>query len=316
MDCCTVWLFSFVIMFFCDHLHRVFWWTSSEQCCLSDYDHTQVTEFTRVCVSFVSSLLIVQTYIATLYLRQKCTSTGELVSESFQRRIVPNNSSTFVCSRIFRAFELELSTSMLALREVWLLQKLPNYRGYSHANGGSTSPARATWGIVCCPPGSLLIYFVDIEYVESPVLSTWDRYLKFYKIGSPYLFLFFLNFSDTKKPAVADWGSRQVFTIHSRESQGNPSQPYRGGTRTGSSTCGAHRVGIQSEYRATWPFLFLFGSAQFVSPWRPCSRRFPATPVFPNIRHLITKELSHQPDCETRGQWRCVWELWAPGFYR
>jgi hypothetical protein len=95
-------------------------------------------------VSFVFSLLVVQTYIATLYLRQKCTSTGELFSESLQRRIVPNNSSRFVCSRIFRAFELELSTSMLALREVSLLQKLPNYRGYSHANGGSTSPARAT----------------------------------------------------------------------------------------------------------------------------------------------------------------------------
>jgi hypothetical protein len=69
-------------------------------------------------VSFVSSLLIVQTYIATLYLRQKCTITGELFSESLQRRIVHNNSSRFVCSRIFRAFELELSTSMLALREV------------------------------------------------------------------------------------------------------------------------------------------------------------------------------------------------------
>jgi hypothetical protein len=69
-------------------------------------------------VSFVSSLLIVQTYIATLYLRQKYTSTGELFSESLQRRIVPNNSSRFVCGRIFRAFELELSTSMLALREV------------------------------------------------------------------------------------------------------------------------------------------------------------------------------------------------------
>jgi hypothetical protein len=55
---CTVWLFSYVAVLFCDLLHRLFWWTRSKCCFRSEYGHTQVTEPTRVCQTSVSPFVL------------------------------------------------------------------------------------------------------------------------------------------------------------------------------------------------------------------------------------------------------------------
>ncbi len=153
------------------------------------------------------------------------------------------------------------------------------------------------------PPGVLFWSTLGTQdMLNTPTIWTWDN-SNLVKLDSFFLVVRCCKVATTSSSSLAgpetstdaDWGSRQVFTIHPGESQGNPSQPYRGGTRTWSSTCKAHRFGIHCDNWARQAFLSLSGCALPVSPWTQCSRSFSATPTFPSIRHLITKELPHEP---------------------
>ncbi len=157
---------------------------------------------------------------------------------------------------------------MSTIKEIWFcLQKLSNNWGCSHAYGSPTSTARATWGILCQPPGVLFwSTFGTQDMLNTPTIWTWDN-SNLVKLDAFFLVVRCCKVATTsssslsgpKTSTAADWGSRQVFTIHPGESQGNPSQPYRGGTRTWSSTCKARRFGIHCDNRARQAFLSLSG---------------------------------------------------------